>query len=488
VICFSSLPATRPTIATGADRRPSIRRKTLPGAVALAALCIATTFAPGVEAAAAPFGALTRAAGFFQPGLLARGTSPGAQPADFIEDRWSPLPGNGSICAGPATRLSGEALTFEPDASTPSPSMAPSTNERVPDTVCSVLESMRLLAEIGLANDGHQWSGRVTTLAGAIAFTQATGTTPPGEDMGSGLRINTVKSAAGVVGSTLREALAQAGFSADIAEQVGQIFAHRVDPDARAQAGDAYRIVMGAADGLSAPRIEAIEVTIQGQTYDALWFAAPGAAHGAYYTPEGTQLLDNRFAMPLDYRRISSPFGVREHPVYGQLRFHTGVDLTAPVGTPVYAAAAGTVEMATDKRGYGKHIVLHHADGYSTYYAHLSSYSSVLKPGQRVEQGQLIGFVGRTGTTTGPHLHFETRFNDRPVDPLTLTSSDFVAPLSGTVREAFDASAGAARMSLAALPLPTESQSATAMASFSGDTGRRAFSQLASASSGRKPV
>jgi murein DD-endopeptidase MepM/ murein hydrolase activator NlpD len=446
------------------------------------------TFAPGAEAAAAPFGAFSQATGFLQANLQARGTLPTAQAADFIKGKWSSLPGSGGICAGPATRLSGEVLTFESDSSNPSSSMAQPTNERVPDTVCSVLESMRLLAEMGLSNDGHQWSGRVTALAGAIAFTQATETTTPGEAAGFGLRINTAKSAAGVVGSTLREALAQAGFSADIAEQVGEIFDHRVDVDAPAQAGDRYRIVTGGADGLAAPRIEAVELTIQGQTYDALWFAAPGAAHGAYYTPDGTQLGENRFAMPLDYRRISSPFGVREHPVYGQRRFHTGVDLTAPVGTPVYAAAAGTVEMATDKRGYGKHIVLHHADGYATYYAHLSAYSSVLKPGQRVEQGQLIGFVGCTGTTTGPHLHFETRFNDRPVDPLTLTSSDYVAPLSGSVREAFDASAGAARMSLAALPLPTESQSATAMASFSGDAARRSFSQLASALSSRQPV
>jgi murein DD-endopeptidase MepM/ murein hydrolase activator NlpD len=488
VICFSSLPATRLTIATGTGRPLSIRRKALPGAIALAALCTAMTFAPGAEAAAVPFGALSHTTGSFQPDLPARGTLPAEQAADFIKGKWSWLPASGGICAGPAARLSGEALKFESDASTPPPRSAQATSERVPDTVCSVLESMRLLTEIGLSNDGHQWSGRVATPAEAIAFTQATETATPGEAIEFGLRINAGKSGAGAIGSTLRETLAQAGFSADIVEQVGQIFAHRVDIDAPAQAGDMYRIVMGGADGLAASRIEAIEITIQGQTYSALWFAAPGAAHGAYYTPDGTQLGESRFAMPLDYRRISSPFGVREHPVYGHLRFHTGVDLTAPVGTPVYAAAAGTVEMATDKTGYGKHIVLRHADGYSTYYAHLSSYSSMLKSGQRVEQGQLIGFVGCTGTTTGPHLHFETRLNDRPVDPLKLTSSDFVAPLSGVVREAFDASAGAARMSLAALPLPMEGQPAKAMASLSRDALGRSFSQLAFALSGRKPV
>ncbi|MFP6562812.1 M23 family metallopeptidase [Paraburkholderia sp. B3] len=308
---------------------------------------------------------------------------------------------------------------------------------------------MRLLANRGVSNGGHQWSGRVTPLGGASAFTQTTETTTPSSAIGSGVLNNAGRAGGVPVDSTLRASLAQAGFPAEVAAQISRIFGHRVDVDARAQAGDMYRIVMDTPDGPAEPRIEAIEVRSQGQTYDALWFAAPGAAHGAYYTPEGMPLADNRFAMPLDYRRISSPFGMREHPVYGELRFHKGVDLTAPVGTPIYAAAAGTVEMATDRLGYGKHIVLHHADGYSTYYGHLSAYASKLKPGQRVEQSQLIGYVGRTGTTTGPHLHFETRINDRPVDPLTLTSSEFVAPLSGPVREAFNARAGTARMSLA---------------------------------------
>ncbi|WP_245616574.1 M23 family metallopeptidase [Paraburkholderia acidipaludis] len=324
-------------------------------------------------------------------------------------------------------------------------------NERTADALCSVLESMRLLANRGLSSNGHQWSGRVTPLGGASAFTQTAKATTPGDAMSSGVLIKAGQAGTVAVDSTLRESLAQAGFSAEVIAQIGRIFGHRVDVDARAQVGDRYRIVMDTADGSAEPRIEAIEVRIQGQTYNALWFAAPAATHGAYYTPEGAPLTESRFAMPLDYRRISSPFGMREHPVYGELRFHKGVDLTAPVGTPIYAAAAGTVEMATDRRGYGKHIVLHHAEGYSTCYGHLSAYASALKPGQRVEQGQLIGYVGRTGTTTGPHLHFETRINDRPVDPLTLTSPEFVAPLSGFARQAFDSRVGTARMSLAML-------------------------------------
>jgi murein DD-endopeptidase MepM/ murein hydrolase activator NlpD len=105
-------------------------------------------------------------------------------------------------------------------------------------------------------------------------------------------------------------------------------------------------------------------------------------------------------------------------------------------------------------RGYGKHVVLRHDDGYSTYYAHLSLFASGLQVGQRIRQGQVIGYVGRTDTATGPHLHFEVRKDNRPVDPLTLTAHQFVAPLSGAARVAFDARAEAARTRFAALPSP----------------------------------
>jgi murein DD-endopeptidase MepM/ murein hydrolase activator NlpD len=97
-------------------------------------------------------------------------------------------------------------------------------------------------------------------------------------------------------------------------------------------------------------------------------------------------------------------------------------------------------------------VVLRHDDGYSTRYAHLASWASDLKYGERVEQGQVIGYVGRTGATTGPHLHFEVRRYDQPIDPLTLTSRGFVAPLAGQARVAFDERVEAARMRLAALP------------------------------------
>ncbi|MFJ1252356.1 M23 family metallopeptidase [Cupriavidus sp. CuC1] len=117
--------------------------------------------------------------------------------------------------------------------------------------------------------------------------------------------------------------------------------------------------------------------------------------------------------------RISSAFGVRIDPVSGGIRVHTGVDLAARHGTPVVAADAGTIAfLGVDKRGYGRYVVVQHAAGYSSWYAHLSTLAKGLHIGTRLSPGQLIGAVGQSGRTTAPHLHFEVRFNNLPIDPL----------------------------------------------------------------------
>ncbi len=117
------------------------------------------------------------------------------------------------------------------------------------------------------------------------------------------------------------------------------------------------------------------------------------------------------------------PFGMRIHPVFHVRKMHTGIDLTASRGTPVYAAADGIVVRAdAASKGYGKHIRIAHGFGYTTYYAHLSKI--LVKPGQKVKRGQLIGLVGSTGTATGPHLHYEVRINGKPVDPINFFFND----------------------------------------------------------------
>lgn len=120
---------------------------------------------------------------------------------------------------------------------------------------------------------------------------------------------------------------------------------------------------------------------------------------------------------PLALARVSSSFGYRWHPLEGGRRFHAGVDLAAPSGTSVYAAAAGQVAIAGNTGGYGLLVELEHGSGYETRYGHLSRLNVV--PGQTVQTGELIGFVGSTGNSTGPHLHYEKRINGVPVDPLS---------------------------------------------------------------------
>lgn len=118
---------------------------------------------------------------------------------------------------------------------------------------------------------------------------------------------------------------------------------------------------------------------------------------------------------PVSYTVISSPFGWRIHPIYHDRRLHTGIDLAAPMNTPIYASRAGTVIAATYDKSRGNYVALDHGDGFETWYLHMTY--SIAIPGTTVEQGQLLGYVGSTGTSTGPHLHLTIRYDGKYVDP-----------------------------------------------------------------------
>ncbi|WP_158900175.1 M23 family metallopeptidase [Burkholderia sp. L27(2015)] len=173
----------------------------------------------------------------------------------------------------------------------------------------------------------------------------------------------------------------------------------------------------------------------------ALAMAPHNASHPVLQQPASDDLSspnatginsDTPFAMPVDGARVSSPFGMRIRTGTGQLREHTGVDLAAPVGTPVKAAAPGTVEFTGfDKGGYGRYVVVQHDGGYSTWYAHLSAIAAHLRAGVQLRLGQRLGAVGRTGDATGPHLHFEVRYNHEPTDPLPLIRNRIAPALGG---------------------------------------------------------
>lgn len=422
------------------------KRKALYGVAVLLTLCASSAFTPGAHAAVST--ASTYSPTFTRAPFADDMAAPGIPPVTSFDAIWPSLHDVDGVFTQP----------FAHNTDISPFGMRMSWDEHEGAMVCSRLAAMCLpladLYDAQLANvpNAHRWSGHIIAL-------------PASDADGAGLPTSTIQAAAGSIDTTLRDALAQAGLPASIATQIATLFAGRVDPDAPAQAGDSFRVMLNFADGPDAPHVASISLLLQGEAYDALWFTAPESGQGAYYTLDGKLLAGRPFAMPLDYRRVSSPFGMRTHPVFGEPRFHAGVDLTAPIGTPIYAAAAGTLELAASGRGYGKLVVLRHDDGYSTRYAHLASWTAGLRYGQRVEQGQVIGYVGRTGTTTGPHLHFEVRRYDQPLDPLRLTSREFIAPLTGLARTAFNARVEAARTRLAALPPlpPGEARTASIM-------------------------
>ena len=134
---------------------------------------------------------------------------------------------------------------------------------------------------------------------------------------------------------------------------------------------------------------------------------------------------------------MRSGFGSRRHPILGYTKMHTGVDWAAPMGTPIYASGNGTVEKAGWESGYGKYIRLKHNNGYETAYGHMTAFARGMDPGVKVRQGQVIGFVGSTGQSTGPHVHYEILVNSRFVDPMRIKLPRGRV-LDGTILAAFE--------------------------------------------------
>lgn len=140
----------------------------------------------------------------------------------------------------------------------------------------------------------------------------------------------------------------------------------------------------------------------------------------AYYNEKGESVARSLLMTPVDGARISSGYGRRRHPVLGYTKMHKGIDFAAPRGTPIYAAGNGTIREIGRKGSYGKYIRISHIGNYSTAYAHLNRFAKGMRRGRKVSQGQIIGFVGTTGRSTGPHLHFEVLRGKRQINPRSM--------------------------------------------------------------------
>lgn len=228
------------------------------------------------------------------------------------------------------------------------------------------------------------------------------------------------------VNTSLPNALQQADLSNHLLEQLLQIFQWDINFDRDLQSGDQFSIVSDGEDG----DILAAEFVNQGKVYRAVRYTdSTGATN--YYTPTGFHMQKlSLFSAPLKYTRISSSFGRRKHPFSRKYQFHHGIDYAARWGAPIVAAGDGTVKSVGRKGSYGKVVTLEHHQRVSTLYAHMSKYAKGLRVGDKVIQGEIIGYVGQSGRATGPHLHYEIQLDGVAINPSSLVGSSLSLPIA----------------------------------------------------------
>lgn len=231
----------------------------------------------------------------------------------------------------------------------------------------------------------------------------------------------------GTVRGSLYNSMIHQGLPVGLVASFCDVFSYDVDFTTETDDGDTFeclleeRLVDGR--GVGAPRLVAGSYVNAGERFEAFYYE-PTGKRGGYYRANGQALKRAFLKSPLNYSRISSGFtSHRLHPIFKTVRPHYGVDYAAPTGTPVVSVADGTVVSAGWVNGYGKLIRVRHAGGISTYYAHLSRFGRGIQAGARVEQNQVIGYVGMTGNATGPHLDFRVEVGGRFTNPLSFKST-----------------------------------------------------------------
>lgn len=224
--------------------------------------------------------------------------------------------------------------------------------------------------------------------------------------------------------SSLFAATDDADIPDQIAVQIANIFSSDIDFNMDLRRGDRFTVVYEASfsngELIKTGRVLSTEFANHGKTHNAVLYKAIDGRE-SYYSPEGKSLQKAFLRSPLEFSRVSSGFSLaRFHPVLNKWRAHKGVDYAAPTGTKIRAVSDATVSFVGSQGGYGNVVILQHTNGISTVYGHLSRFVSGLRRGQKIMQGENIGFVGMSGLATGPHLHYEFRVNGEHRDPLTV--------------------------------------------------------------------
>jgi murein DD-endopeptidase MepM/ murein hydrolase activator NlpD len=265
--------------------------------------------------------------------------------------------------------------------------------------------------------------------------------------------------AGGVIRSSLYLAGQRAELPPTVLARLIRIFSFDVDFQRDVQPDDSFDLMYERHyDASGAPVAEGdiliAEMVLSGKRI-RLYRHSTADGDTDYYDANGHSVRKALILTPIDGARISSRYGRRRHPILGYTKMHRGIDFAAPRGTPVYAAGRGTIEAAGRNGGYGKYIRIRHNGSYKTAYAHLKGYARGVRRGKRVRQGQVIGYVGSTGRSTGPHLHYEIIRNNRQMNPkrLNLPSG---RKLAGTALKNFLAVRDALEQRYAALPASTQ--------------------------------
>ena len=244
----------------------------------------------------------------------------------------------------------------------------------------------------------------------------------------------------GDVRGSLSATAARLGATDSVRRKAGQLFAHKFDMDRDIRASDLFTLVFDRSvteQGRTIASGELLYAELKGVVFYR--FQVPGSREAQYFDATGKNMRSGMMRTPLDrVTRISSNFGFRRHPIAGYRKMHQGMDFAAGTGTPIVAPADGVVVEARRWGGYGNWLRIPHSNGLETGYGHLSRYGSGIRAGQRVSQGQVVAYVGSTGASTGPHLHYEIWRNGQRINPAGIRT-DLSTTLAGSDLTAFRA-------------------------------------------------
>lgn len=261
----------------------------------------------------------------------------------------------------------------------------------------------------------------------------------------------------GTVDSSLYVAVNAAGGTNRLAVGLADVFKYDIDFVNQVQPGDSFIVaheqVFQDGEFIRDGDILAAEFTNSGKTWRAVRYVGPNG-RADYYTPDGRPVRKAFLRYPVDYARISSGFSLaRRHPVLNRVRAHKGIDFAAATGTPIKAAGAGRIVSRGRNGGYGNVVVIAHSGGITTLYGHMSRFAKGQKVGDRVHQGQVIGYVGMTGLASGPHVHYEYRVNGVHKNPakVTMPKAD---PIPESLMDDFRAQTAPLLARLDAQPVP----------------------------------